>query len=75
LILLAANGILAQSPGTQKNEAHPTMNIQECTAKNVCQTKSASITLDLNWRWLHNVGGYTNCYTGNTWDATLCPNE
>lgn len=29
--------------------------------------------LDANWRWAHNTGGYTNCYTGNKWDATLCP--
>ena len=24
-------------------------------------------------RWLHTTSGYTNCYTGNTWDATYCP--
>ena len=29
--------------------------------------------LDANWRWTHSVGGYTNCYTGNEWDKTLCP--
>ena len=36
-------------------------------------TQSTSIVLDANWRWLHSTSGYTNCYTGNTWDATLCP--
>jgi cellulose 1,4-beta-cellobiosidase len=29
--------------------------------------------LDANWRWLHSTSGYTNCYTGNSWDKTLCP--
>jgi len=32
-----------------------------------------SIVLDANWRWTHTTTGYTNCYTGNTWDKTLCP--
>jgi cellulose 1,4-beta-cellobiosidase len=31
--------------------------------------------LDSNWRWLHGTGGFTNCYTGNKWDATLCPSN
>jgi cellulose 1,4-beta-cellobiosidase len=29
--------------------------------------------LDANWRWLHTTTGYTNCYTGNEWDTSLCP--
>ena len=28
--------------------------------------------LDANWRWVHNVGGYTNCYTGNEWNSQYC---
>ncbi|KIJ59322.1 glycoside hydrolase family 7 protein, partial [Hydnomerulius pinastri MD-312] len=24
-----------------------------------------SVVLDSNWRWLHSVCGYTNCYTSN----------
>jgi len=34
---------------------------------------SGKIVLDSNWRWTHNVGGSTNCYTRNKRDATLCP--
>jgi len=30
--------------------------------------------MDANWRWTHSTTGTTNCYTGNAWDATLCPN-
>ncbi|KAF2809929.1 glycoside hydrolase [Mytilinidion resinicola] len=29
--------------------------------------------MDANWRWLHTTSGYTNCYTGNEWNTTLCP--
>ena len=27
------------------------------------------------WRWLHSNAGALNCYTGNQWDATLCPDS
>ena len=29
--------------------------------------------LDANWMWLHKKGDYHNCYTGDTWDKTFCP--
>lgn len=29
--------------------------------------------MDSNWRWLHSTSGYTNCYTGNAWNETACP--
>jgi cellulose 1,4-beta-cellobiosidase len=32
-----------------------------------------AVTIDSNWRWTHSTEGATNCYTGNTWDPTLCP--
>lgn len=31
--------------------------------------------MDANWRWLHNVGGYQNCYTGNKWNTQYCPDD
>lgn len=31
--------------------------------------------VDSNWRWVHDKNGYANCYTGNTWNATLCPDD
>merc|ERR1712118_462690 len=30
-------------------------------------------TIDSNWRWLHATGTTNNCYTGNAWDKSLCP--
>mmetsp|Transcript_9087 Transcript_9087/g.6434 ORF Transcript_9087/g.6434 Transcript_9087/m.6434 type:complete len:197 (+) Transcript_9087:177-767(+) len=29
--------------------------------------------MDANWRWIHNVDGYTNCYSGTNWDSSYCP--
>jgi len=65
----------AQQAGTNQAETHPGMSWKRCTAKNSCQTVSGKITLDSNWRWAHVVGGYTNCYTGNEWNATVCTNN
>ncbi|KAG9003403.1 Exoglucanase 1 [Tulasnella sp. JGI-2019a] len=63
----------AQQIGTSLAETHPTLTWSKCTTAGGCVTQTGSVVLDSNWRWVHNVGGYTNCYTGNTWDATLCP--
>ncbi|KAI1319666.1 glycoside hydrolase [Xylariaceae sp. FL0255] len=37
-----------------------------------CTTQQGEVTIDANWRWVHDVNGYTNCYTGNTWNTTIC---
>ncbi|KAH9117706.1 hypothetical protein LEN26_012492, partial [Aphanomyces euteiches] len=56
----------------QHGRSHPSLQSQTCTSSG-CTTENTKIVLDTNWRWTHNVGGSTNCYTGNKWDATLCP--
>ncbi|EKM59094.1 glycoside hydrolase family 7 protein [Phanerochaete carnosa HHB-10118-sp] len=63
----------AQQAGTQTPETHPTLSSQKCTTAGGCVNQSTKVVLDSNWRWLHSTTGYTNCYTGNEWDATLCP--
>lgn len=62
----------AQQAGTLTAETHPALTVSQCTSSG-CTTSAQSIVLDSNWRWLHTTTGYTNCYTGNTWNATLCP--
>jgi cellulose 1,4-beta-cellobiosidase len=62
-----------QQIGTQMAETHPALTSQTCTADGTCTTEQTSVVLDSNWRWLHQTSSTTNCYTGNTWDATLCP--
>jgi len=64
---------ICQQAGTNTAENHPSLSIQQCSGKGQCQTESAKVVLDSNWRWLHSVGTTTNCYTGNAWDQTLCP--
>ncbi|KAG6899387.1 hypothetical protein C0993_010660 [Termitomyces sp. T159_Od127] len=73
LSLLAIAG--AQQIGTNTAETHPSLSWQKCTSGGSCTTTSAAVVLDANWRWVHNVGGFTNCYTGNTWDSSLCPDD
>ena len=64
----------AQQVGTLTAEVHPPLTWQTCTSGG-CTTNNGKIVLDSNWRWLHSTSGSTNCYTGNTWDATLCPDD
>ncbi|KAF8754564.1 glycoside hydrolase family 7 [Rhizoctonia solani] len=38
-----------------------------------CVTQSSGkVVLDANWRWVHTTTGYTNCYTGQKWDTSIC---
>ncbi|KAJ7736124.1 cellobiohydrolaseI [Mycena metata] len=67
---------LSQLAGTNIAEVHPSLTWQKCTGTGgtSCTTQSSTIVLDSNWRWLHQgVSGTTNCYTGNTWDTSICP--
>ena len=69
-ILAAVNG---QQVGTNTPENHPPLTIQSCTGSGSCQTEQKSVVVDSNWRWTHKVSATQNCYTGNTWDRSLCP--
>ncbi|KIK60233.1 glycoside hydrolase family 7 protein [Collybiopsis luxurians FD-317 M1] len=64
--------VYGQQAGTNTAETHPPLTWQKCTSANSCTSQSSSVVLDSNWRWTHAVGTYTNCYTGNTWNATVC---
>ncbi|KAI8813109.1 glycosyl hydrolase family 7-domain-containing protein [Cladochytrium replicatum] len=63
----------AQQVGTSEPEVHPPLNVKTCTKSGGCTTQKRSVVIDANWRWVHNVGGYTNCYSGNQWSTTYCP--
>jgi len=62
----------AQQIGTQLAEVHPALPIESCAAGGACTTLDTSVVLDSNWRWVHETSSTTNCYTGNTWDASIC---
>jgi len=66
--------VYGQQAGTLTAETHPPLPWAKCTKGAGCANQgSGAVVLDSNWRWLHSTTGYTNCYTGNTWDNTLCP--
>lgn len=71
-LISQANG---QQSGTLQAETHPSMTWQNCAAGGSCTTTNGKVVLDANWRWLHSTSGSTNCYTGNTWDSSLCPDD
>ncbi|GAB1196453.1 hypothetical protein APSETT444_005724 [Aspergillus pseudonomiae] len=48
------------------------MTWQTCSDGGSCSTKQGSIVLDANWRWVHQTGSSSNCYTGNKWDTSYC---
>ncbi len=73
--LSALSLVSAQQVGTNTAEVHPSLTWQKCTKAGGCTTQNGKVVLDANWRWVHSTTGYTNCYSGNTWDATLCPNS
>jgi cellulose 1,4-beta-cellobiosidase len=66
--------IRAQQVGTSQAESHPKLPWQTCTRSGCTTQSNGQIVLDANWRWLHVTDGYTNCYTGNTWNTTVCTN-
>jgi cellulose 1,4-beta-cellobiosidase len=75
--LLLAPLARAWRAGTQQTETHPRLTWQRCTGTGgtSCTTVNGEIVLDANWRWLHNSGGYENCYDGNTWSSQYCPSN
>lgn len=72
-VSILAAAVSAQQVGTLTTENHPAMPIQSCSAAGSCSTLSTKVTLDANWRWLHNKAGYDNCYSGNLFNETHCP--
>ncbi|KKY21377.1 putative glycosyl hydrolase family 7 protein [Diplodia seriata] len=72
-VLATLAGLAAsQQVGTQKEEVHPSLTWQTCTSGGSCTTNQGEVVVDANWRWVHNTEGYTNCYTGNTWNEEYC---
>ena len=57
----------AQQVGKETAEKHPKMSWQKCSSGGSCSAVNGEVVLDANWRWLHEVGGYENCYDGNVW--------
>ena len=65
--------ILGQNLGTQTQEFHYPMPIKSCSKAAGCSSEHAEVVIDSNWRWTHKTGTVKNCYTGSSWDKTVCP--
>ena len=65
--------VRAQQACSLTTETHPPLQWSKCASGGSCSPVSGSVTVDSNWRWLHSTSGSTNCYTGNTWDKSFCP--
>ena len=72
-VVLLCAAASAQQVGTNTAENHPPLTVQSCTKSGGCQSESKSVVVDANWRWTHITSGTQNCYTGNTWDTSICP--
>ena len=72
LALALLGTALAQQAGKETTETHPKMTWSKCSSGGSCSSQSGEVTIDSNWRWVHDKNGYSNCYDGNTWNATIC---
>lgn len=66
--------VKAQGVCSLNAEGKPSLTWQTCSSSG-CTTNNGQLVIDSNWRWAHSTSSSTNCYTGNTWDATLCPSD
>jgi cellulose 1,4-beta-cellobiosidase len=71
-LLALLTAVSGQQVGTNTAEVHPALTWSKCTTAG-CTQVAGSVVLDSNWRWVHTTTGYTNCYNGNTWNTTICP--
>jgi len=73
-VLLLLLGARAQQEGTVTPEESPAIVIERCDSQG-CQKEHLNMVLDASWRWVHNVGGYENCFSANGFSDTFCPDE
>jgi cellulose 1,4-beta-cellobiosidase len=72
VVLAVTPFAFSQHSGTNTPEVHPKLQTHRCTRSSGCVPANTSVVLDSNFRWIHNVGGYTNCITEG-FNKTICP--
>lgn len=65
----------AQQACTLTAETHPALTWSKCAAGGSCTSVAGQVTIDANWRWLHQLNSATNCYDGNKWNTTYCSTD
>jgi len=71
-LMVLISSIVGQGTGTLTPENQPSLQYQTCDSSG-CTSSQGTVTIDANWRWIHSQSGSTNCYTGDRWDSSLCP--
>ena len=67
ITLLLLGWTTAQQAGNVKKNEFPSFPLTE-----MGRSLQTAVVLDANWRWIHNKGGYTNCYD-QSWNKQFCP--
>ena len=66
----------AQQLGTNKREQHSEITLGTCTKSSGCKIEMKSVTMDAQWRWLHDArpNKYNICMSGSPpeWDSSVC---
>merc|ERR1719232_707636 len=75
LLLLLFSVSYGQQKAEVNAERRPPLQFSTCTKSAGCTTNEQSVVLDANWRWVHGIQGYTNCYDGDSWNSKFCPDS
>jgi cellulose 1,4-beta-cellobiosidase len=62
----------AQWAGNNIAETHPPLSWKQCASDGQCDAVRGEVVLDSNWRWLHQVNSFRNCFTGQEWNDDVC---
>ncbi|CRK40455.1 hypothetical protein BN1723_015727 [Verticillium longisporum] len=72
VLLIILDLAFAQLAGNIIREIHPPLTWKRCKSAGVCETIQGGVVLDENWRWLRDVGGFSDCFRGNDWTYENC---
>ena len=62
----------AQQAGTRSVEGQPGVELRKCRAAGGCKRSRRPLTMDANWRWVHEASGHEHCYKGKEWVEKHC---
>lgn len=64
--------VAAQQVGILNPETHLKLDWTKCSTDQTCQKIQGQVTLDANFRWLHQVDSYRDCYSYGRWNTLTC---
>jgi len=70
IALLAAPS--AQQQGTYEPEVHQKLQWSRCGPDKTCSPVNGQITMDADYRWLHERNTYKDCHYDGHWDELVC---